>query len=108
MENLATIRFELGINAQRLIAQYQSNNQDLEAVIAKGIERAFNEMLQDDNFEDHLVSVVKKEVGETLKKAVADWSIRHKIQDAIAKAIEGKIDTLATDWADKALKNIGA
>lgn len=46
MEPLATIRLELGINAQKIISYFQTNNQQLEQVITKGIERALKEILE--------------------------------------------------------------
>lgn len=106
MEPLATIRLELGINAQRIISQFQTNNQLLEDVISKGIERALKEVLEENNFEDIVVQTTKEEILNTVKNAVADWSVRHKIQTAVSKAVEKKIDAVADLWAEQALKNL--
>lgn len=35
-----------------------------------------------------------------------DWVLKHKIQDAISKSIEGKIDEVANGWAEKIVKNL--
>ena len=106
MEPLATIRLELGINAQRLISQFQTNNKQLEEVVTKGVERALKEVLEDDNFENIVVATVKEEIMQTVKNAASDWNVRHKIHEAISKAVEKKIDNAAAAWADKALKNL--
>ena len=37
MDNLATIRIELGISAKQIISQFQTNNQQLEEVITQAI-----------------------------------------------------------------------
>lgn len=106
MEQLATIRLELGINAQRLISQFQTNNQQLEDVITKGVERALKELIDNENFENIVCETVKDEIMKTVLRAASDWNVRHKINEAISKAIEKKIDNAANAWADKALKNL--
>ena len=40
MDNLTTIRLELGINAQKMIQQVQVHNETIEAEISKGVQMA--------------------------------------------------------------------
>lgn len=106
MERLATVKIDLEISAQRIISQFQTNNKQLEDAITKGIERALSEVLEDDNFENIVVATVKEEIRNTVKRAASDWSVRNKIQQSILTSIDKKIENLADEWANKALKNI--
>ena len=106
MERMTQIRLELDINAQRMLQQVQVNNEHLEDSIRAGIERALKEIFEGDNFEDTIAQLVKDEIQMTVKRACGDWALRHKIQDAISKSIEGKIDAVANGWAEKIVKNL--
>lgn len=107
MERMTQIRLELDINAQKMLQQVQINNEHLEDSIKAGIERALKEIFEGDNFEDTIAQLVKDEIQMTVKRACGDWTLRHKIQDAISKSIEGKIDEVANGWAEKIVKNLG-
>ena len=107
MERMTQIRLELDINAQKMLQQVQINNEHLEDSIKAGIERALKEIFEGDNFEDTIAQLVKDEIQMTVKRACGDWALRHKIQDAISKSIEGKIDEVANGWAEKIVKNLG-
>lgn len=107
MERMTQIRLELDINAQKMLQQVQVNNEHLEDSIKAGIERALKEIFEDDNFEDTIAQLVKDEIQMTVKRACGEWVLRHKIQDAISKSIEGKIDEVANGWAEKIVKNLG-
>lgn len=106
MESLTTMRFELGINAQRIISQFQTNNVQIEESITRGIEKAFTDLLNEDNFEEMIAQGVKDEFFNTIKLIASDWSLRYKLKEAMNNAIDSKIDKLANDWAEKALKSI--
>lgn len=108
MDNLATIRMELGINAQRIISHFQTNNKNLEEAVTKGIERALNEIIADDNFEQVVANATKNAINETVFKAANEWTVQHKIQDAVSKAIEAKVTQIAAGWADKITRNLKA
>lgn len=107
MDSLATIKVDLGINAQRFVGQFMSNNKQLEEVISKGIDRALTELLTEENFEQIIVDNTKSEIMQVMKNAVSDWSVQYKLKEAVGKAVEKKIQLVADDWAEKALKNIG-
>ena len=107
MERMTQIRLELDINAQKMLQQVQINNEHLEDSIKAGIERALKEIFEGDNFEDTIAQLVKDEIQMTVKRACGDWALRYKIQDAISKSIEGKIDEVANGWAEKIVKNLG-
>lgn len=106
MDNLATIKMELGLNVQRILSNFKTNNLQLENVITKGIERAISEMLEKDNFEDYIVDAVKEEVEKSIKQIAGNWILRHKIQEEMRKALDAKIDKLADDWSNKIIKNL--
>lgn len=106
MDQLATIKVELGINAQRFVGQFMTNNKQLEEAISKGIDRALTELLTEEKFEQIIVDNTKAEIMQVMKNAVSDWSIQYKLKEAVGKAIEKKISIVADDWAEKALKNL--
>jgi hypothetical protein len=107
MKPMTQIRLELDINAQKMLQQVQIHNMRLEDSIKAGIERALNEIFEDDNFEETIAELVKDEIQMTVKRACGDWTLRHKIHDTISKSIEGKIDEVANGWAEKIVKNLG-
>lgn len=106
MERLTQIRLELDINAQKILQQVQINNKHLESSIKAGIERALNELFEGDNFEETIAELVKNEIQMTIKRVCGDWALRHKLKDAISKSIEGKIDEVANEWAEKVVKHL--
>ena len=103
---LTRISLELNINAAKMMQQVQIYNEHLESSIKAGIERALKEIFEGDNFEDIIAELVKDEIQMTVKRACGDWALRHKIQEAISKSIEGKIDEVANGWAEKIVKNL--
>ena len=106
MEQLATIKMELNINAQRIISQFQTNNQQFEKTIVKGIEKALTEMLEEKNFVDIICQETKRETMDTIKAIISDWALKYKLREIIVKATENKVIKTAEDWAEKLLKNI--
>lgn len=107
MDSLATIRMELGINAQQIMSHFKTNNQHLEEVVTKGIERGLKELLEDDNFETIIADSVKKEVISSINKAVMSWETKDKIFKAINDKIGEKIGQYADQIAEEVTKNLG-
>jgi len=106
MEDLATIRLELGINAQRIMSQFRTNNQQLDDVVTKGIERALKEILEQDNFEQIVCDMVKEQVDKTIRESVFEWQTKGKIQEAISNKIGEKISKYADKIAEKVTKDL--
>lgn len=101
MNDLATIRLELGINAQRIISEYRSNNIQLDQIITSGIEKAMEEIFSDNTFENIIKEKTKKEIADIVHKAVFSYEVRFKIEKAIADKIDKKIEIYADKIAEQ-------
>lgn len=101
MNNLAEIRLELGINAQKFIQQVQLNHGTIEDQIGKGIELALNDLCQGDNFVEQIREATKLELSKIVQKAVFSWETQSKIEKMIAEKISNKIEKYADTIAEK-------
>lgn len=105
MNPAVELRIELGIAAQRIVAQSQLMNGTLDDAIAEGLERAINEM--GDNFTDIICEAFKEQIRNTIASSINSWEIKHRVAKIIDEKMGQKIEALAEKWADQALKNIG-
>jgi polyribonucleotide nucleotidyltransferase len=106
MENLTTIRLELGINAQKFIQQVQIHNQTIEEQVAKGIELALNDIADGDNFIQSVREATKNELREIVNRAVMSYEVRHKIEKMVADKINQKVEEYAEKIADKVTSSL--
>ena len=106
MNELATIRLELGINAQRHIQQIQLVHGAIEEQIALGIEKALNDLCQGDNFVELVRESTKVELKSIVHKTVFAWETRAAIEKAIADKIGEKVNDFANKIADDLISNI--
>lgn len=102
MDNVTTIRLELGINAQKFIQQIHLNNEIIEEQISKGIELALEDITRDDNFIQSIRESTKKELSEIVNRAVFSWEVKNKI----TKLVEEKIGKKVEEFADKIAENV--
>lgn len=108
MDNLATIRLELGINAQRFIQQVQLHHGVVEDQIAKGIELALNDVCEGDNFIQSVRESTKLELTKIVNQAVFSYETQRKIENILAEKINEKIGKYADDIAEKLTSSLGA
>lgn len=105
MENLATIKLELDINAQNIISQYQVNNRNFEEIIKKSIEKAIDELMTE-NFEIALKDEIKNQVKNCLFSSYNKWSFVDKIRNAVDEELSSKIQDYAKKIAEKFSKDL--
>lgn len=101
MNELMTLRIDLGINAQKIMSQMQIHNEDLEKQIEKGLNLGLADILADDSFVQHVREHCKKEMQETVNRAMLSWETRGKIQKMIEEKIGLKINEFADQIAEK-------
>lgn len=106
MNNLAEIRLELGINAQKFIQQVQLNHGTIEEQIGKGIELALNDLCQGDNFVEQVREATKIELSKIVQKAVFSWETQSKIEKLVAEKISKKVEKYADEIAEKVTANL--
>lgn len=106
MEQLATIRLELGINAQKFIQQVQLHHGTIEEQIAKGIELALNDICEGDNFVQSVREHTKIQLSEIVNRAVLSWETRQKIEKLVAEKIGKKVEEYADTIAEKVTSNL--
>lgn len=108
MEQLATIKLELGINAQKMIQQVQLHHGNIEEQIAKGIELALNDLCEGDNFIQSVREATKIELSQIVHKAVLSWETRGKIEKLVAEKISNKIEKYADDIAERVTSSLNS
>ena len=108
MEQLATIRLELGINAQKFIQQVQLHHGTVEEQIGKGIELALNDLCEGDNFIQSVREATTLELSKIVNKAVFSWETQNKIEKLVAEKIGKKIEEYADKIAEKVTASLGS
>lgn len=108
MEQLATIRLELGINAQKFIQQVQLHHGTIEEQIAKGIELALNDLCEGDNFVQSVREATKLELSKIVNQAVFSWETQNKIEKLVAQKISKKVEAYADTIAEKVTASLGS
>lgn len=107
MEQLATIRLELGINAQKFIQQVQLHHGTIEEQIGKGIELALNDLCEGDNFVQSVREATKLELSKIVNKSVFSWETQNKIEKLVAEKISKKVEQYADTIAEKVTASLG-
>jgi hypothetical protein len=108
MGQLATIRLELGINAQKFIQQVQLHHGTIEEQIGKGIELALNDLCEGDNFVQSVREATKLELSKIVNKAVFSWETQNKIEKLVAEKISKKVEAYADTIADKVTASLAS
>lgn len=106
MDNLTTIRLELGINAQKMIQQVQVHNEAIEAEISKGVQIALEEILSDGNFALKIKEQTIKTIEDVVSKAVFSWEVRDKITKMIEEKVGEKVQAYAEKIAESVTSNL--
>jgi len=106
MENMTTIRLELGIDARQFVQQVQVHNEQLESQISKGIELALDELTKEDNFVSVVKDATKKQVNEIVNERVFSWEMKNKIQNLIDDKIKDKLDAYADKIASEVVNGM--
>lgn len=102
MDNLTTLRIDLGINAQKVMQQLQVHNLNIEAEVEKGLQMAFDEIATDDNFALKIKNETKAHIESICHQAIMSWEVKNKI----TKFIEEKVGNKISEYADRIAENI--
>jgi len=106
MDGVSFIRMDLEISAQRIANQLMINNELIETQIAEGIKRGFDDIFNDEEkFIEAIRIETKKNLMETVNKAVLSWEIQQKLQKGIEAAIGDKIQAYSKQVAENVLAN---
>lgn len=108
MEQLGTIRLELGINAQKFIQQVQLHHGTIEEQIAKGIELALNDLCEGDNFVQSVRETIKLELSKIVNRSVLAYDTQRQIERLVAEKISKKIEAYADTIAEKITASLGS
>jgi len=106
MENTTSIRVELGISAHKLIQQVMVNNKHIEAQITQGLELALDDVLNKDNFVEHIRQAAKREIEKTIQEGLASWEVRQRIKKMIETKLGEKLDAFAEKVANQLTENL--
>lgn len=103
---LGHLHVELMLNAQHLISQVHTNNESMKDAMEKGITMAFEELTAGDNFINYVKEETKKQLAACIHNAIMSWEVRQEIENAIRKAVSGKVTEYAQKVADKLTKDL--
>lgn len=106
IEPVTTFKIELGIAAHNILSQTMLANRSVTETIQRGIERAFADVGTDVQFENLIYEATKKEILAVTRQAASDWNMRHKVTEAVRKAVEEKIDKFALEWAEQIVSKL--
>ncbi len=102
MDDLTTIRIELGIQAQKIMSHVQINNETIQDKIQEGIEKGLTELLVDENFVNIISEATKKQVYELIDK----YSFGYDLKQAVSKAMQTKVMNKMDEYADKLAERV--
>ena len=103
---MTTLRVDLGINAQKIAQQVMINNRHIEEQIACGIQKALDEITDEDGFVEYVKEGTKKAIKDAINSATNSWEFQNKVQAAISTRLDDKIKEYADGVADKVFKNL--
>lgn len=106
MEDITTLRIDLGISAQKIAQQVMIHNENIESCITKGIELGLNELMSEDNFVKAVASATKREVDKILSETLTSWELRRKISEQINNKVEDKISEYSDALAVKLIESL--
>lgn len=106
MENVTTLRIDLGINAQQIASQIMIHNKSIESQIIQGIEAGLKEITDSSGFVNYVKEGTKKAINDAISSATDSWEFRMKIQKAITERLDEKIKEYADGVAQKVLKDL--
>ncbi len=106
MENLTTLRIDLGINAQKIIQQVQIHNHSVEDEIARGVQLALDDILKEDGLIELIRVAARKELLDIMHKTVISWDTRDKITKLINEKVGEKIHEYADRIAEQLTSNL--
>lgn len=106
MENMTTLRVDLGINAQKIAQQVMIHNEAIEIQISKGIQLALDEITVEENFISLVKEGTKQSILQSINEATNSWEFKRKVSDAINSKLENKINEYANEVAEKVFKDL--
>lgn len=106
MENMTTLRVDLGISAQKIAHHVMVNNELIEDQIAKGIQQAIDEITNEDGFIGYVKEGTKRAVKVAIESATNSWEFREKVQKAITERLDQRIKEYADNVADRVLRDL--
>lgn len=86
-ENTTTLRLDLNIEAQAIAAQVMIDNDRLGDAMRRGINKGFEEIMSNPQFEEWVRDQTKIQLREATISALCSYEVRKRISDAVDEAI---------------------
>jgi hypothetical protein len=104
--SLITFKIELNVSADRVLAQLESNNAEMEAQVKQGIEEAINELVENGELKDAIKEATKKDILSIANQICGKWETKQKLLKAISDKVDVKMEDYANKIADSITKNL--
>lgn len=98
---MVTLKIELDVAASKVLHQLQMRNEEIQAAVDSGVKKALDELVSEGNFEELVKNRTKEEFLRIVDKTIVGYEMERKIQEALNKAIGGRLADYATILADK-------
>ncbi len=106
MDNLTTIRLDLGINAQKMMQQVHLNNKLIEDHIQRGIELALDDITKEDNLVEAIREATTNELISVVNQTVLSWELKNKISKIVEQKLGEKLEEYANTVVEKLTKDL--
>jgi hypothetical protein len=98
---MLTMQLALNIDAKNFVQRLQINNQQLEAEVQKGLDKAFEELSKDGTIEKLIHEAVKKNIMDSFSRWVFQSDINKKIETQITEKLSSRINQYTDTLVDK-------
>jgi hypothetical protein len=105
-ENALEFKMELGINAQKIVAQFQENNRALESSLENGIKKALEELQEENHLEFLIKEQTKKEILNFVSGHTFTWELQKQIKQKVSEKVEEKLNAYADKIAEQITKSL--
>lgn len=106
MNDVTTLRIDLGIQAQQIASQIMVNNNNIEKNIANGIQKAIDELSSEQAFEQAVSMATKKAILDIVDSTILGWEFRNKVKKIVDEKISGAIGVYGEKLAEKMIQTL--
>lgn len=106
MNDITTLRIDLGISAQEIASQIMVNNHNIEKNIANGIQKAIDELSTEETFEEAVCMATKNAILKVVDDSILGWSFREKVSKIVNEKIDNAIGEYGEKLAEKVIRSL--
>lgn len=107
MHTEVAFRMEIEIPSQKILSYIQTNNEQTEQLIAKGVQKAIDDVFKDqETFINIIAEKTKEQLFLVATRATNSWNVQAKISKALDEAVNNQIQKYAEALAKKMAESV--